>query len=305
MDGWNDLFKEVVHELKTPIASVMGYLDLIENTGPLNDQQQLFKNRARQRLELMSEQVSFLLDLAWIDANVPLVLESTDLKSLIIHAVDMLDVQVSKRNLTVHVDVMPRLGKIQAETRRLEQVMTNLLSNAIKYNREGGEIWISARGNKQEVRVTVRDSGQGIALNEQGRIFERFFRSSASRKARIEGSGLGLSIVKAMVEKHGGRIWFESVEGEGTSFIFVLPRKPQIQADGVLETQVDAAFETTHDTHEAPREINYHAEGADYVVTPGTGEQNDAVDDSIQEAPNAILVDAADSDRNDYGAIQG
>jgi signal transduction histidine kinase len=296
MEDWNDLLRVVAHDLKTPITSVSGFIQLIQNDAPLTERQTHFSERALYGLKYMEHMVNNLLDLAWLDAGRSLELENIDVRDLIGNAVYMLEHLALRRHLTIEVKVAPRTGKVQSESRRLEQVMINLIVNAIKYNREGGTIWITASGNKQEVKMSVRDTGIGISVEEQGRIFERFFRTKASYASRVEGTGLGLSIVKAMIEKHGGRIWFESAAGEGTTFTFVLPRRHQ--------KQLAAPEAAAHEAEEPIHQTTNSAEGTDYVAPPVTGEQTDAVDDDIQESPQADIVDATDSDAKYYGASQ-
>jgi signal transduction histidine kinase len=239
--------------------------------------------------------VARLLELAWIDADRPLEPHETDLADLIAMVVELIEDQASRRKITIEVEIDPKLGTIQAEARRLEQVFLNLLSNAVKYNREGGKVWVTVANvnRKKEVQVTVRDTGQGIAPEEQESVFERFVRTQASKENKVEGTGLGLSIVKAVVEKHGGRLWLESVVGEGSTFIFVLPRR-QRKTEHVTE-------EVTRDMVEPEEKTLHHAEGTDYIIPQVTGEQVDVVDDSIQEPPQA---NHSDDDRNERSAFQ-
>lgn len=294
MQDWNDLLGVVAHDLKTPISAVKGFIELIQHTGPLTERQMHFSERALAGLQHMEQLVARLLELAWIDANRPLEPHETDLAKLIAHAVGLLEDQASQHKVKFHVEIDPKLGIIHAEERRLDQVLINLLSNAIKYNHEGGEVWVMAVGKKKEVQVTVRDNGRGIASEEQPFIFDRFFRAPSSKEHRIEGTGLGLSIVKAIIEKHGGRIWLESALNEGSSFIFMLPRR---QATRREEVSRDIEREAGEPTQTA----NPDAEGTDYIVPNVTGEQTDVVDDNIQEPPQANL---SDYDRNERSAFQ-
>ena len=296
MEDWTDLLREVAHDLKTPITSVSGYIQLIQNAGPLNERQMLFSERSLYVLEYMVQIVHNLLDLAWLEAGHPLEIENVDVRDLIGTTVEMLDHLAVRRNITIEVKTAPRIGKVQTEWRRLQQVMINLVINAIKYNREGGSVWITVTGNKHEVQIAVRDTGIGISDDEKGRIFERFFRTKASQASRVEGTGLGLSIVKPMIERHGGRIWFESVSGEGTIFTFVVPRRQ--------ETQPSTPEEVTQEAVEPANQITSRAEGTDYLVPPVTGEQSDAVDDDIQEAPQAHIADTTDREAKSSGVGQ-
>jgi signal transduction histidine kinase len=293
MQDWNDLLGDVAHDLKTPISAVKGFIELMQHTGPLNERQLHFSERALAGLQHMEQLVTRLLELAWIDADRPLDTHETDLGELISAAVDMLEDQATRRQVTIEVKIDPKLGMIQAEERRLEQVLMNLLSNAVKYNREGGKVWVTALGKRKEVQVSVRDTGRGIPPERQQAVFERFVRAQTSKEHKVEGTGLGLSIVKAVVEKHGGRIWLESVVDEGSSFIFVLPRRPP-KSEHVTQ-------ETTRETVEPEEESLLRAEGTDYVVPHVTGEQIDVVDDNLQEPPQANL---SDDDYNERGAFQ-
>jgi signal transduction histidine kinase len=113
---------------------------------------------------------------------------------------------------------------VEGDPVRLEQVLSNLVSNAIKYSLEGGRIEISGRAKPSEVTVTVSDQGEGIPIEEQTRVFERFYRGAREQRGRTPGAGLGLYLARAIVEAHGGRMRLKSSPGEGAAFSFTLPR---------------------------------------------------------------------------------
>lgn len=293
MQNTNDLLRDIAHELQTPISSAKGFVDLVQHNGPLTERQQYFTKRALDVLLHMELMVARLSQLAWMGADVPLEPHSVDLRDVVDRAFDVLENQAAQRQVTIEVKYAPRLGKIQGEERRLDQVMINLLSNAIKYNHDGGFVTVTVEGSKREVRVTVRDTGQGIPEEELEHIFQRYYRTQASRQHSIEGQGLGLAIVQAVIEKHGGRIWVESVVGEGASFIFVLPRRPKTDATDVREV--------TREADSPPAVALTNARGNELANPPTTGEESDAVDDSIQEA---LQVNLSDHERHDRGAYQ-
>ena len=114
---------------------------------------------------------------------------------------------------------------VPADLASIEQVINNLIGNAIKYSPNGGSIRVAGRVMPGSVEVTVSDEGMGIPIEEQSRIFERFYRVDDALSRRTQGSGLGLYIAKAIVEAHGGRIWVDSTPGRGTAFSFSLPRE--------------------------------------------------------------------------------
>jgi two-component system phosphate regulon sensor histidine kinase PhoR len=111
--------------------------------------------------------------------------------------------------------------KVRADVPRLEQVLVNLIHNAVKFTRPGGEIALLAEAGQGGIRFAVRDTGVGISADDLSRIFERFYKSDRSRTGG--GTGLGLSIARHIVEAHGGKIWAESIEGQGSTFYFTIP----------------------------------------------------------------------------------
>jgi two-component system phosphate regulon sensor histidine kinase PhoR len=132
-----------------------------------------------------------------------------------------MEVQAERANIALRVECAEELPQVQVDAQRLEQVLVNLIHNAVKFTRPGGEVVLSAEPAHGEVRFAVRDTGIGIPAEEVSRIFERFYRVDKSRTG--SGTGLGLSITKHIIEAHGGRIWAESVEGQGSTFFFSIP----------------------------------------------------------------------------------
>jgi two-component system phosphate regulon sensor histidine kinase PhoR len=132
-----------------------------------------------------------------------------------------MQLQAERAQLLLRVDCAEDLPKVEVDSQRLEQVLVNLIHNAVKFTHPGGEIVLSAEPVHGSVRFAVQDSGVGIPAEEVSRIFERFYRVDKSRTG--SGTGLGLSIAKHIVEAHKGKIWAESVEGEGSTFFFSIP----------------------------------------------------------------------------------
>src|SRR5690606_26832910 len=143
MQDWNELLGVVAHDLKTPISAVKGLIELMQHVGPLNERQMHFSERALAGLQLMAQLVARLLDLAWIDADRPLDPHETGLADLIAMVLELRDDQAARRGVTIEVQIDPKVGAIQAEARRVEQVVLNLLGNAVKYHREGGNAWVT------------------------------------------------------------------------------------------------------------------------------------------------------------------
>ncbi len=141
---------------------------------------------------------------------------------LLASASKRMQLQAERAHLSLRVECAHDLPNVQIDAQRLEQVLVNLIHNSVKFTRPGGEIVLFAEPENWSVRFAVRDTGVGIPEDDISRIFERFYRVDKSRAG--SGTGLGLSIAKHIVEAHGGKIWVESREGEGSTFYFTIPR---------------------------------------------------------------------------------
>jgi signal transduction histidine kinase len=273
----------VAHDLKTPINSVRGCIELVQQLGPLNERQRYFSDRAMVGLQRMEHLVARLLDISWIDADMPLDLAETDLKSVVQEAVDLLREAAESRHITVQARVHGLVKPVLLDRLRISQVLDNLISNAIKYNRDGGKVWISIAQDRDTVVVSVKDTGMGIAPADQGRVFERFFRSREGVARKIEGSGLGLAITRAIILKHQGRIWFETEPGESTTFFFSLPARA-------------GRGESRDGTGEV---VRYVGEGEDpraHTRAELSSEERDPVDDNMQEKREIPEFDSTGDD---------
>lgn len=239
-NAWTELIGIIAHDLNMPITSVQGFIQLIQHGGTLTDKQKHYTERALAGLDRMSGLVSMMLDLAWVDADKSIDLKPVDVLPVIDEVVMMMETVAVAKGITLHVEADPSLGTIMADRTRLPQIFSNLITNAVKYNRKGGSVWIKASGNEDQIQVSVRDEGAGIPQEKHALLFEPFYRAEDNHAAKIEGTGLGLAIVKGVVEKHQGKIWVESAVGQGSTFHFMLPRAPQIDAGDGDEPDDDA-----------------------------------------------------------------
>ena len=213
----------VSHDLRSPLTSVIGYTELVERAGTLNDLQRDFLNRIQDSVQQITGLINDLLDIGSIEAGFDTRREFVQLEGILRYTIDMLQGQIKSKHLTVKTDISSSLPALRANPIRLRQVMDNVVGNAIKYSYPNGEIEISIRSEDDLIIFCVKDAGPGIPAAEQSRIFDKFYRASNITSSEVEGSGLGLAIVKTIVESHQGRIWVESVEGKGSSFFIVLP----------------------------------------------------------------------------------
>lgn len=212
----------VSHDLRSPLTSVIGYTELVERAGALNDMQKDFLKRIQDSVQQITGLINDLLDIGSIEAGFDTRREFVQLEGILRYTLDILQGQVKAKQLTVKTDIGPALPALRANPIRLRQVMDNVVGNAIKYAPLHGEIEVSIHAEADQMILKVTDNGPGIPAAEQPRIFDKFYRGS-NINSEVEGSGLGLAIVKTIVESHQGRIWVESVEGKGSSFFIVLP----------------------------------------------------------------------------------
>jgi signal transduction histidine kinase len=167
--------------------------------------------------------INDILDLSKIEAGrMELELSDFHLPTALDSALTLVRERAGRRSIALQMNVDSRVGQIQADERKVRQVVLNLLSNAIKFTPEGGRIEVSATPKDGLVEVSVSDTGVGIALEDQEAVFEEF-RQVGTADKKVEGTGLGLTLCRKFVELHGGRIWVKSEPGVGSTFTFSLP----------------------------------------------------------------------------------
>ncbi|MFZ5809764.1 MAG: ATP-binding protein [Chloroflexota bacterium] len=218
----SEFVSTVSHDLRSPLTAILGYTELIGRVGPLNERQQEFIRRVQASVQGITALISDLLDLGRIEAGLDARKELLDLQPLIRHTIENLSGLVAQKEQELRVEVKPPLAMIWGNAVRIQQMLANLISNAVKYTPAGGKLGLRAWQEGEQVILQVWDTGQGIPLSEQPYIFDKFFRGS-NLPEDVAGTGLGLTIVKSIVEDHQGRIWVESQPGNGTTFTVVLP----------------------------------------------------------------------------------
>jgi two-component system, OmpR family, phosphate regulon sensor histidine kinase PhoR len=218
-----DFVSNVSHELRTPLASLKALTETLRD-GALDDPKAAprFLERIETEVDALTQMVTELLELSRIESGqVPLELKAVPAAALLLSASDRMRAQVERAGLALSVEAVEALPDVSADQPRLEQVLVNLIHNAIKFTRPGGEVVLAAQTENDFVRFSVRDNGIGIPASELERIFERFYKANRARSGG--GTGLGLSISRHLVEAHGGRLWAESREGQGSTFHFTIP----------------------------------------------------------------------------------
>jgi signal transduction histidine kinase len=216
----------VVHEMRTPMTSIKGFVDLIllGAAGDVNDQQRHFLSIVRSNVDRLAVLMGDFLDLSRIETGqLRLTLKPTSILDVLHSALDAVQDKIEAQDLELTVQASDKLPPVVADHGRLIQVLVNLITNACQYNYTGGQILIRVTQQDDTLQVTVTDTGIGISAEDQDRVFDRFFRAAHPLVQESVGSGLGLSIAKSIVETHGGRIWVDSQLGVGSTFAFCLP----------------------------------------------------------------------------------
>jgi two-component system NtrC family sensor kinase len=218
----SDFIHTISHDLRSPLTAIMGYVELLERVGPLNDQQKTFVGHVQSSVNNITGLVNDLLDLGRIEAGFDLHKDSVALQTIVRHTVDNLLQQAIEKSIAITCNLGEPLPNVRGNPIRLRQVVDNLLVNAIKYTPDGGRVTVEMNNEEDHLIIKISDTGVGIPLADQAHIFEKFYRASNAPRG-VPGTGLGLAIVKSILESHGGRIWLESVVGEGTTFFILLP----------------------------------------------------------------------------------
>lgn len=217
------LIADISHELRTPISNIQGYIEAIEDEilEPNDNNMRIMHEQILQ----LSNVVEDLRVLAEVDSgDLRLRKEMSSLRSILDGAVNAFGLKASEKNVSVLVNFKESNELVLIDEERIKQVITNLLNNALRYSPEGSIVDVELEDNDGMFRISVSDKGPGIPSSDMELIFNRFYRVDSSRNKESGGRGLGLSIAKEFVDAHGGHIWVETVYGEGSRFIFEIPK---------------------------------------------------------------------------------
>lgn len=226
------LVKAMAHDLRNPISAIGGFADLIAKFGELNEQQHKFATRIRQTTTKLYDVVGSLVDLAWIEAGMPLAHVPVKLPEIINRTVAELHTDARKNRIVIATSIQDPMPPVMGDPERLKLVIYHLLHNAIQYSPPEKVVAIHTWEEEVEVYCSVADRGFGIADDELDQVFDRMYRSRDERVRDMPGGGLGLTIARTILQRHGGDIWAASNLGEGSTFTFVLPTaRPAINRD--------------------------------------------------------------------------
>ena len=222
----SEFLASMSHELRTPLNAVIGFSEVLLDRlfGDLNSKQEEYLEDIRASGRHLLDLLNDILDLSKVEAGkMQLELARTSLREALEHGVAMVSERATRQGLSLHLAVADDVDVVLADPLRLKQVILNLLTNAVKFTPSNGRIEARAERVDDEIRVSVEDSGIGIAQSDYERIFEAFQQGRRDVSASAEGTGLGLTLSKRIVELHGGRRWVNSRIGDGSTFTFSIP----------------------------------------------------------------------------------
>ncbi len=228
----SEFLANVSHELRTPLNSIVGFAEVLQNqkSGKLSEKQVKYVTNIHTSGWHLSELINDILDLSKIESGkMELLLSQFSFPELIENSKVIIKELAFKKNIAVKSRISSKISVINADEKKMKQIMYNLLSNAVKFTLEDGKIEISADIKDEKLQVSVADTGIGIEQKDMDKIFEVFCQIDSKYAHKYTGSGLGLSLTKKMVELHGGEIWAESEFEKGSTFTFTVPlRKSKV-----------------------------------------------------------------------------
>ncbi len=228
----SDFISVVAHQLRTPLSGVKWTLSMLlsGDMGELNNEQKTFLMKIYESNARMITLVNDMLVADRIQSGrVHYGFKHLDIIDLMHNVLFEIAPTASKRNISIiYKNKFENLPQAYVDPETMRAVLQNLLENAIKYTIDGGKIYIDVKQDGEYLLVSIADSGIGIPEDQKGEVFSKFFRARNALKKETDGSGLGLYIAKTVVEKNGGKIWFETEEGKGTTFYFTVPLQSNV-----------------------------------------------------------------------------
>ncbi|MCB9420930.1 MAG: PAS domain-containing protein [Ardenticatenaceae bacterium] len=233
----DSFLQTISHELRTPLTAIKGYVELLSTgaSGTLNDSQKMFTTTIQRNVNRMVQLINSLIFASSIKAGrLEYITGHTDLTQLIDQISRELQPTAAEDGQKIVVEVAKEIQPLHVDPIHMATILEELITNSIKFNRPGGTVRVTAvpdtmNGNAQTyIIVSVSDEGIGIDPADQSHIFEEFYRATHETESHIRtrGLGMGLSIVRALVETYNGRIWFKSTPGQGSTFTFIIPNQP-------------------------------------------------------------------------------
>jgi DNA-binding response OmpR family regulator/nitrogen-specific signal transduction histidine kinase len=294
------------HELRTPLNSIIGFSEVLleEMFGELNEKQDEYLKDILGSGKHLLNLINDILDLSKIEAGkMELELGTISLRQLLEGSLAVIKERALAHGIQLSLDMSDDIGTLIADERKVKQIVFNLLSNAVKFTRDNGQVGIRAHRTDGLVEIVIWDSGVGIAPDDQQRIFEEFQQVGQELTGKPEGTGLGLTLSRKLVELHGGKIRVESTPGQGSTFTFTLPTTDKARNIGLTAGQDEAAEKEVVPTPAAdplvlvieddPKAVEllriYLGEAGHTIETAKDGEEG--LEKAKQLSPAAIILD--------------
>jgi signal transduction histidine kinase len=222
----SEFLANMSHELRTPLNAIIGFSEVLSQQmfGAINPKQGEYLGDIQTSGQHLLALINDILDLSKVEAGkMELQLTRFSLAAALESVLLMVRERAAGRGVALSSEIDPAIGQLEADERKVKQILLNLLTNAVKFTPAGGTVRLHATRDGAGVVVAVRDTGVGIAPADQARVFEEFAQAGGTAGPEQEGTGLGLTLSRRLVELHGGRIWVESELGKGSTFSFTLP----------------------------------------------------------------------------------
>lgn len=217
------LIRTIAHDLRNPLNAVSGYADLVASSGELTPDQEKFLDRIRQTAQKLYDLAHTLVDLAWIEAGMALEHRPVELTEVIYDVVNEMAFTAHERGITLVTSIQDPIPTVMGDPTRLKQAVQALVQNAVRYSHTVSNVAIHAWQDGPRVFCTVGDEGIGISSLDQIHVWDRLWRSADERVRNAPGGGIGLTLARAVIQRHGGHIWINSEPDIGTIVSFVLP----------------------------------------------------------------------------------
>ena len=222
----SDFLANMSHELRTPLNAIIGFSEVLSERmfGEINEKQADYLKDIHESGKHLLSLINDILDLSKIEAGrMDLEVSTFDLPTALSNAMTLVRERAQRHGIELSLDVDKRLGAFDADERKFKQIVLNLLSNAVKFTPDGGKVDVSAKKYDGKIEVAVKDTGIGIAPEDQAAVFEEFKQVGRDYTKKAEGTGLGLALTRRFVELHGGEVQLESAPGKGSTFTVLLP----------------------------------------------------------------------------------
>jgi hypothetical protein len=218
----------ISHELRTPVTPIQGYTDLLlsEKSGPLNDQQKEALHIIRSNSKRLLDLIDGVLDISRVERGKPVEVKKEPImfNQIIKDLVEGLKFQFDEREVKLELELSPEIDALLADEAKITRVVANFIGNALKFTPKKGRVKLSTRKTGDSLECSITDTGIGIEKENLTKIFEKFYQVDSSYTRATGGIGMGLTIIKEIVEAHGGKVWAESEGlGKGARFVFTLP----------------------------------------------------------------------------------